>query len=85
VQAVAGAGNARGAGTRIEYRWQKSIGRIARLAHRGVARPREGISRALAGRKLEAPPDAGHEWREGEPVRGTSRTQTSLRDVSACG
>jgi hypothetical protein len=26
--------------------------------------------RALAGRKLEAPPDAGHEWREGETVRG---------------
>jgi len=69
----------------IEYRWQKSIGRIARLARRGAARLRGGTSRALAGRKLEAPPDAGHGWREGEPVRGTSRLQTSLRDVSVSG
>jgi len=29
--------------------------------------------RALAGRKLEAPPDAGHEQREGESVRGGTR------------
>ena len=29
--------------------------------------------RALAGRKLEAPPDAGHERRKGEPVRGSIR------------
>jgi hypothetical protein len=26
----------------------------------------------LAGKKLEAPPDAGHEWAEGEPMRGKS-------------
>jgi len=35
--------------------------------------------RALAGRKLEAPPDAGHGWREGEPVRGTKQTIKSTR------
>jgi hypothetical protein len=29
----------------------------------------ENASRALARRKLEAPPDAGHEQREGESVR----------------
>jgi hypothetical protein len=29
--------------------------------------------RALARRKLEAPPDAGHGWREGEMVRGCAR------------
>jgi hypothetical protein len=63
-------GNARGAGARSSYGWQKSIGRIARLAHRGIARSRGGeASRALARRKLEAPPDAGHGWREGESVR----------------
>jgi len=30
--------------------------------------------RALARRKLEAPPDAGHGWREGEPVREAKQT-----------
>ena len=63
------AGNERGAGKRKSYGWQTSIGRIARLGRREVARPRGGI-RALAGRKPEAPPDAGHGWREGETVRG---------------
>ena len=38
--------------------WQKSIGRIARLLHREVARPR-GDQRALARRKSVAPPDVG--------------------------
>jgi len=62
------AGNARGAGARSSFGWQKSIGRIARLVRWEVARPR-GDRRALAGRKLEAPPDAGHERRDGESVR----------------
>jgi hypothetical protein len=31
------------------------------------------VSRALAGRKLEALPDAGHEQRQGESVRGGTR------------
>ena len=35
--------------------------------------------RALAGRKLEAPPDAGHEPREGETVRGRALTIKSTR------
>jgi len=63
------AGNARGAGARKSYGWQTSIRRIARLGSREVARPR-GDSRALAGKKPEAPPDAGHGWTEGETVRG---------------
>jgi len=33
------AGNARGAGTRSSFGWQSSVGRIARLLHREVARP----------------------------------------------
>jgi hypothetical protein len=39
-------GNARGAGTRKSYGWQKSIGRIARLAHREIARSRGGTQGA---------------------------------------
>ena len=35
--------------------------------------------RALAGRKLEAPPDAGHEPRKGETVRGIALTIKSTR------
>jgi len=53
----------------VSYEWQRSIGRIARLVHRETARSRGDQGRALAGRKLEAPPDAGHGWREGESVR----------------
>jgi hypothetical protein len=52
------AGNTRGAGARFSNGWQKSIGRIARLLHREVARPR-GDQRALAWRKSVAPNDAG--------------------------
>jgi len=36
-------------------------------------------ARALAGRKLGAPPDAVHEWREGEPVRGMAQTIKRMR------
>jgi hypothetical protein len=36
---ASGAGSTRGAGTRSSTGWQKSIGRIARLLHREVARP----------------------------------------------
>jgi len=39
----------------------------------------ENPSRALAGRKLEAPPDVGHEPREGETVRGIALTIKSRR------
>jgi hypothetical protein len=64
-------GNERGAGARsFSHGWQKSVGRISRLAHRRVARLGGGISRALARRKLEARSDAGHEQRKGEAVRG---------------
>jgi len=46
-KAATGAGNARGAGARSSFGWQTSVGRIARLLHREVARPvgeREGAS-----------------------------------------
>jgi hypothetical protein len=39
----------------------------------------EKQSRALARRKHEAPPDAGHELREGETVRGMALTIKSTR------
>lgn len=72
-------GNARGTGTRHSDRWQKSVGRIARLVRLEVARPLGEIDRALAGRKLEALPDAGHERIEGETVRGRAFTIKSQR------
>jgi len=82
-----GPGNARGAGARSSCEWQKSVGRIARLLHRRVARP-VGVQRALAWRKFVAPPDAGHEWVEGETVRVCAVSKKSLRArglrVSAC-
>jgi hypothetical protein len=77
------AGNIRGAGARRSYRWQTSIGRIARLVRWEIARSRGG-NRALAGRKLEAPPDAGHEWREGETVREQAK-RLKVHACSACG
>jgi hypothetical protein len=46
---------------------------------------KEMQSRALAGRKLEAPPDAGHEPREGETVRGIALTIKNVSAGSACG
>jgi len=55
-------------GTRSSFGWQKSVGRIARLSHREVARP-VGARRALAGKKSAAPPDAGRGWADGESVR----------------
>jgi len=42
-------------------------------------------SRALARRKLEAPPDAGHGPREGESVRGTSALIQTLAHGPASG
>jgi len=75
-------------GARSSFGWQRSIGRVARLVHREVARPRGDSDRALAGRKLEAPPDAGHEWREGETVREVAQGNYVEREfdlrVSAC-
>jgi hypothetical protein len=62
-------GNTRGAGARSSFGWQTSVGRIARLLHREVARPVGEPERALAGRKSVAPPDAGRGWVEGETVR----------------
>jgi len=82
-----GAGNTRGAGARSSFGWQTSVGRIARLLHRGVARP-VGGQRALAWKKSLAPPDAEHGWTEGETVRVCAVSTKSLRArglrVSAC-
>jgi len=66
-------GNARGTGVR-------SIIQVAEVGqtHRASCPPggRKACwrARALARRKLEAPPDAGHEPREGETVRGKAFT-----------
>jgi len=78
----------RGVGARSSFGWQRSIGRIARLVRWEVARPRGDKDRALARRKSEAPPDAGHGWREGETVREHARHNPVERvndlRVSAC-
>jgi len=52
-------GSARGAGARKSFGWQMSVGRIARLLHRSIARSDGGQKRALARKKSVAPPDAG--------------------------
>jgi len=71
----------------VSFRWQKSIGRIVRLAPREAKSLVEDAkaSRALAGRKLEAPSDAGHEPRKGESVRGTSALIQTLAHGLASG
>jgi hypothetical protein len=63
------AGNARGAGKRscTGGRSRSDASRVLLVAG---SKGHVAARRALAGRKLEAPPDAGHEQREGEPVRG---------------
>ena len=40
---------------------------------------------ALAGRKPEAPPDAGHGWRKGETVRGAHALSTRIAWVTVLG
>jgi hypothetical protein len=50
------------------------VGRTHRASCPPGGRKASWRARALAGRKLEAPPDAGHEPREGEPVRGRAQT-----------
>lgn len=62
------AGSSRGAGARKSFGWQTSVGRIARLFYREVARP-VGTERALARKKLIDPSDEDREWAEGETVR----------------
>lgn len=79
MKAAERAGNARSTGARRSIRWQKSVRRIARLHRLAVARLRGGTMRVLARRKLETPPDAGHERRKGETVRGIALTIKSTR------
>jgi hypothetical protein len=66
----------------VSFGWQKSVGCIARLSHREVARP-VGVWRALARKKSVAPPDAGRGWTEGEPVRvcGISKQSSHARSA----
>jgi len=69
---------------RYGYTQSRSGGRSRSDASRALAAERsQGLladtSRALAGRKLEAPPDAEHEPREGETVRGRALTIKSSR------
>jgi len=69
---------------RYGYTQSRSGGRSRSDASRALAAGRsQGLladtSRALARRKLEAPPDAEHEPREGEPVRGRALTIKSTR------
>jgi hypothetical protein len=86
-QEAHGAGNARGAGARDSIGWQTSVRRIARLPCRSIARS-IGRTRALAGRKSVAPPDAERGWIKGETVRvirGNPQDSTDLgMQVSAC-
>jgi hypothetical protein len=86
-QEVHGAGNARGAGARDSIGWPTSVRRIARLPCRAIARS-VGRSRALAGRKSAAPPDAERGWVKGKTVRlvrGHPQDSTHQgMQVSAC-
>jgi hypothetical protein len=71
--------NSRGAGTR-KFVQVAEVGRTHRAPCPSRSRKtswRE--SRALAGGKLEAPPDAGLGWRNGETVRGRALTIKSTR------
>jgi hypothetical protein len=55
------------------------VGRTHRASCPPGGRKTGWRSRALAGRKLEVPTDAGHEPREGETVRGRALTIKSTR------
>jgi len=68
----------RGAGARKSFGWQTSVGRVACLLHREVARPVGEPERVLAGKKFVAPFDAGRGWTEGETVRVIGIPQKSL-------
>jgi hypothetical protein len=67
----------------VSFGWQISVGRIARLSHREVARP-VGVRRALARKKLVAPPDAERGRTEGEPVRVCGASKQVV-PCAACG
>jgi len=70
-KAASGAGNARGAGARSSFGWQTSVGRIARLLHREVARPVGEPERALAGRKFVAPLTWGADGQKAKRCAGS--------------
>jgi len=66
-------GNARGTGVRSIIQVAE-VGRTHRASCPPGGRKACWRARALARRKLEAPPDVGHEPREGETVRGKAFT-----------
>jgi len=84
VKAAESAGNERGTGTR-KFVQVAEVGRTHRRAL--PAGRSQGLlaelSGALARRKLEAPPDAEHEPREGETVRGRALTIISTRFIGS--
>jgi hypothetical protein len=78
------AGNARGAGKRSRT-GGRSRSDASRVLLAGGSKGSSVVRRALAGRKLEAPPDAGHEQRDGEPVREGMSFPVTVRVHSVCG
>jgi len=81
VQAAERTGNARSTGARRSFRWQKSVGRIARLVHREFARARGGKEQGASQKEARRTPDAGPEPRDGETVRGKALAIKSLHLV----
>jgi hypothetical protein len=73
--------------TQSFHGWQKSIERIMWVACRVVkSRVADAkASKSLAGRKPEAPSDAGHGSRKGEAVRGAASSIKRSRNVPASG
>lgn len=70
-------GNARGAGAR-KIVWVAEVGRTHRVSSSsGGRKPSRRSTKALAGKKSVAPPDAGRGWAEGETVCALADTMTS--------
>lgn len=65
------------------FRWQMSVGRVARLGRREIARSRGGSCRALAGRKPEAPLTTGTGRDKAKRCARSSRNPTQERARSS--
>jgi len=70
--------NTRGSGARDVVR-VAFVGRTHRASSLSGGRKASWWQRALAGRKPQAPHDAGQGWREGETVRGSPVSKTGSR------
>jgi len=85
VKAAERAGNARSTGA-CNVIGVAEVGRTHRASRPpGGRKASWWTSGALAGRKLEAPPDAGHEPVEGETVLRVERSLTSVRSTGIAG